>query len=160
MLLPDSELDDGTVAIKYSEGSHQLVFTQPLLIAALAGAPCAEDLGQNLNDSCRTAFGRAVSSGTTSTQSTTVTGRLFAGFGAGAPVSNNSLEVTASISKTINRWTSTAYSLRSAACSCAPPFVSMDAPWCFDYGIRAGSNWEFPNKARTGIGQAANRFWC
>lgn len=114
VLLPDSELDDGTVAIKYSEGSHQLVFTQPLLIAALAGAPCAEDLGQNLNDSCRTAFGRAVSSGTTSTQSTTVTGRLFAGFGAGAPVSNNSLEVTASISKTINRWTSTAYSLRTS----------------------------------------------
>lgn len=114
VLLPDSELDDGTVAIKYSEGSHQLVFTQPLLIAALAGAPCAEDLGQNLSDSCRTAFGRAVSSGTTSTQSTTVTGRLFAGFGAGAPVTNNSLEVTASISKTINRWTSTAYSLRTS----------------------------------------------
>ncbi len=114
VLLPDSELDDGTVAIKYSDGSHQLVFTQPLLIAALAGAPCANDLGQDLGESCRTAFGRAVSSGTTSTQSTTVTGRLFAGFGAGAPVTNNALEITASISKTINRWTSTAYSLRTS----------------------------------------------
>ena len=114
VLLPDSELDDGTVAIKYSDGSHQLVFTQPLLIAALAGAPCADDLRQDVGESCRTAFGRAVSSGTTSTQSTTVTGRLFAGFGVGAPVSNNSLEITASISKTINRWTSTAYSLRTS----------------------------------------------
>ncbi len=114
VLLPDSELDDGTVAIKYSDGSHQLVFTQPLLIAALAGAPCADDLGQDLGESCRTAFGQAVSSGTTSTQSTSVTGRLFAGFGVGAPVSNNSLEVTASISKSINRWTNTAYSLRTS----------------------------------------------
>ena len=32
-----------------------------------------------------------------------------------------------------------AYSLKAAACDCAPPFVSLDAPWCFDYGLRVGT---------------------
>lgn len=37
-----------------------------------------------------------------------------------------------------------AYALRAASCDCAPVFVSLDAPWCFDYGVRDGRNWEFP----------------
>uniref|UniRef100_A0A7S2HSA3 Uncharacterized protein n=1 Tax=Haptolina brevifila TaxID=156173 RepID=A0A7S2HSA3_9EUKA len=37
-----------------------------------------------------------------------------------------------------------AMSLRSAQCDCAPAFISLDAPWCFDYGLRQGRNWEFP----------------
>ena len=35
-----------------------------------------------------------------------------------------------------------AYSLRAASCDCAPPFVSLDAPMCFDFGMSAGRNWE------------------
>ena len=38
-----------------------------------------------------------------------------------------------------------AYSLASGACRCFPPFVSLDAPWCFDYGMLSGSNWAFPS---------------
>ena len=38
----------------------------------------------------------------------------------------------------------TAYALRAAECDCAPLFSSLDAPTCFDYGISAGHNWEFP----------------
>ena len=37
-----------------------------------------------------------------------------------------------------------AYALRAAHCDCAPVFASLDAPWCFDYGVREGRNWEFP----------------
>ena len=37
-----------------------------------------------------------------------------------------------------------AVSLRAAQCDCIPAFVSLDAPWCFDYGLREGRNWEFP----------------
>ena len=37
-----------------------------------------------------------------------------------------------------------AYSLRAAQCDCAPVFASLDAPTCFDFGRRAGRNWEFP----------------
>ena len=31
-----------------------------------------------------------------------------------------------------------AYELKAARCDCAPPFVSLDAPWCFDWGVFAG----------------------
>ena len=31
-----------------------------------------------------------------------------------------------------------AYELRAARCDCAPPFVSLDAPWCYDWGVFAG----------------------
>lgn len=37
-----------------------------------------------------------------------------------------------------------AYALRAAHCNCAPAFISLDAPWCFDYGLKEGRNWEFP----------------
>ena len=37
-----------------------------------------------------------------------------------------------------------AYALRAAQCDCAPIFASLDAPYCFDYGLRSGRNFEFP----------------
>ena len=54
----------------------------------------------------------------------------------------------------------TAYSLHSARCSCAAPFISLDAPWCFDYGVRSGANWEFPVSSSARDGADDNRFWC
>ena len=41
-----------------------------------------------------------------------------------------------------------AYALRAAQCDCAPLFSSLDAPPCFDFGVRAGRNWEFPVENR------------
>ena len=32
----------------------------------------------------------------------------------------------------------TAYELHSARCGCAAPLVSLDAPWCSDWGVFAG----------------------
>ena len=34
----------------------------------------------------------------------------------------------------------TAYELHVARCDCAPPFVSLDAPWCADWGVWAGDS--------------------
>ena len=31
-----------------------------------------------------------------------------------------------------------AYELHSGQCDCAAPFESLDSPWCFDWGVRAG----------------------
>ena len=42
---------------------------------------------------------------------------------------------------------------------CQVPFVSLDAPWCFDYGLRSGVNWAFPLVAEDGTVQN-NHFWC
>jgi len=57
-----------------------------------------------------------------------------------------------------------AFSLKAAECGCLPPFVSLDAPWCYDYGVKAGANWEFPlspkESSGRGVGKADNRFWC
>ena len=52
----------------------------------------------------------------------------------------------------------TAYELHAARCECAAPFVSLDAPWCFDHGTRAGANWEFPTR-KGGVVQP-NTFGC
>ena len=41
-----------------------------------------------------------------------------------------------------------AYALHAARCECAAPFVSLDAPWCFDYGLAEGRNWDFPTPYR------------
>ena len=55
----------------------------------------------------------------------------------------------------------TAYSLAAARCDCVVPFVSLDAPWCFDYGQRVGANWEFPASGDAlGKTRADNKFWC
>ena len=32
----------------------------------------------------------------------------------------------------------TAYELHASRCHCAAPFVSLDAPWCFDWGVWSG----------------------
>ena len=40
----------------------------------------------------------------------------------------------------------TAYELAAAECECAPPFVSLDAPWCFDWGLATGINKRLPEE--------------
>ncbi|HEY9052428.1 MAG TPA: VCBS repeat-containing protein, partial [Gammaproteobacteria bacterium] len=59
LLLPINVNHD-SLAISFDEGEYQLVFTEPVIIAALAAAPCYESLGQN-TDACRTAYGTAES---------------------------------------------------------------------------------------------------
>lgn len=54
----------------------------------------------------------------------------------------------------------TSYMLHAATCDCAAPFVSLDAPWCFDYGMRRGGNWNFPLVSQDGATVLDNRFWC
>lgn len=111
VLLPDLELDDGTTALKYSEGSHQLVFTEPLIIAALAAAPCATDLGQNLSGSCRTAFGTSVNNSTTITDGWNLTAGVHAGFEAEGSVGGVTAgaSVMAEISGTMRKWKTSTY---------------------------------------------------
>lgn len=65
LVAPNTNVDG--VSLSYASGEHALVFTQPIIIAALAAAPCYEGLGQNLF-SCRTKFGSAQSD-TVTTQS-------------------------------------------------------------------------------------------
>jgi len=59
-LVVPCNVDKDGIALKYSDGEHKFVFTEPILIAALAAAPCAEGIGQN-TAACVTAFGQAES---------------------------------------------------------------------------------------------------
>jgi len=53
-------------------------------------------------------------------------------------------QCTAFVGKFTSNFYRAAYALHAAGCECAAPFVSLDAPWCFDYGLAEGRNWDFP----------------
>jgi len=63
-LILASNVNHDSLAVRFSEGTYRLVFTEPVIIAVLAAAPCYSNpaLGQNL-DSCRTSFGTSTSTG-------------------------------------------------------------------------------------------------
>jgi hypothetical protein len=52
-----------STAVRFSAGQYRLVFTEPIIVAVLAAAPCDPNLGQNL-DLCRTSFGTSESNST------------------------------------------------------------------------------------------------
>jgi hypothetical protein len=114
LLLPDLEIEDTTASLRYSAGSHRLVFTEPIIIAALAAAPCATDRGQDLSESCRTAYGNAVSDRMARTDGQSLVARASAGINISEPLTNNGIEVLGSIEARIRDFTETSYTLRKA----------------------------------------------
>jgi len=72
-------VDDDSIALEYSNGTYKLVFTEPIVVAALAAAPCNEDWGQNA-DACRTSYGTSESSTTSTENSQTITASASVGF--------------------------------------------------------------------------------
>lgn len=77
-LMP-ANVDDDSIKVRFKEGTHKLVFTEPLVIAALAAAPCSADFGQTLED-CRTAFGKASSSSVSKENAWSVSASASVGF--------------------------------------------------------------------------------
>ncbi len=53
-------VDADSPLLKYSDGEYALAFTEPVVIAAMAAAPCGEGIGQNLT-ACATSFGQGES---------------------------------------------------------------------------------------------------
>ncbi|TVR98497.1 MAG: hypothetical protein EA416_00100 [Trueperaceae bacterium] len=78
-LLVPANVDHDSVVMAYAAASHELVFTEPMLIAVMAAAPCGEGIGQNL-DGCSATFGNA--DVTTVTAETTVSVSASAYIGA------------------------------------------------------------------------------
>ncbi len=60
-IILSSNVNHDSLALRFSEGEHRLIFTEPVIIAALAAAPCDPALGQSA-DACRTSYGTATSS--------------------------------------------------------------------------------------------------
>ncbi len=55
-ILAPGNIDKDGLALKYSEGDYEFVFTEPVIMAVMAAAPCEEGIGQNLNR-CITTYG-------------------------------------------------------------------------------------------------------
>jgi hypothetical protein len=102
-------VDTDTMGLKYSEGSYRFVFTEPIVIAALAAAPCGTNIGQDV-DSCRTAFGKGTSTTTNEENAWNVTGGVSLGIKTGVP-NVWEVEVIASVEGTLRKFTSTSYTL-------------------------------------------------
>ncbi len=91
VIVPTNLDVDGPV-LKYSEADYRFVFTEPVLIAALAAAPCQEGIGQVI-DGCRTRYGTATTVAVDAEAALTLTAGVHAGvktdislFGIGAEV--------------------------------------------------------------------------
>lgn len=93
-----ANVDTDSMSIQFAPAERRVVFTEPIVIAALAAPPCATTLGQDLS-SCRTSFGVASSTSTDEESTWTVTAGLTVGAEAGVDVFGISFktEVTASI---------------------------------------------------------------
>lgn len=89
-IITPADVDVDGVALKYSDGEYRFLLTQPIIIAALAAAPCRSDIGQN-TDACVTSFGQAESQdlgidGTVTIRASTWVGGEAKIFGIGSEV--------------------------------------------------------------------------
>lgn len=71
--------EPGGPVLRYVPGSYKLVFTQPIVVAALSAPPCGTNIGQNTS-ACVTTFGKSTSTGATVSTSVSVTAGVTVGF--------------------------------------------------------------------------------
>jgi hypothetical protein len=112
-VLVSANVNHDSLSISFDEGEYQLVFTEPVLIAALAAAPCFSDLGQN-TDACRTEFGTAESTTVAIEDTFTVTAGVTVGFESEFSVlgvKGVGLEILATVKARASRIKSEAYTL-------------------------------------------------
>ncbi len=113
IVVPANVDEDGPV-LKYGAGSHELVFTEPLIIAAMAAPPCQEGIEQNLFY-CVTRFGQGTSSTVDASLTLTVKASVTAGFEAEVnvpfiPVSAG-VEMRKTVTATASAWAGAAYTV-------------------------------------------------
>ena len=77
-LLVPANVDHDSAVLAYGPASHELVFTEPLLIAVMAAAPCGEGIGQNLGG-CSATFGNAQATTVTSEFTVSVQASAYVG---------------------------------------------------------------------------------
>ncbi len=112
LLLPANVDTDGPV-LKYSASSHKLIFTEPIVIAALAAPPCSKDIGQNWG-ACVTSFGQGTSTSTDASLTVSVKAGVTVGVEAGVNVpfvGDVGVNVKQSITATAKAWAGTAYTV-------------------------------------------------
>jgi hypothetical protein len=121
-ILVAANVDHDSMAIRFSQAERRVVFTEPIVIAALAAPPCATDLGQDL-DACRTSFGIASSTTTEAEQTWNVTAGVAVGATGGVNVFGIKFEteVTATIKGSYAKKSSSSYTLTKTVTNTTGP---------------------------------------
>jgi len=113
MLVPVN-VDDDTSLLSFTEAKSDFVFTEPVVIAAIAAPPCQNGVGQLL-DACQTSFGSAQTQQISKENSVTVSASVSAGVSFEDRTFTQSaidIEATATLAATATRGTS--YSLEKS----------------------------------------------
>ncbi len=113
IIVPANVDEDGPV-LKYGAGSYELVFTEPLIIAAMAAPPCQEGIEQNVG-ACVTRFGQGTSQTVDASLTVTVKASVTAGFEADVNVpfvgSVAGIELRKTVTATASAWAGAAYTV-------------------------------------------------
>lgn len=112
LLVPANVDTDGPV-LQYGEESYELVFTEPLVIAALAAPPCQTGIAQNLA-ACVTRFGQGTSTTVDASLTVTVKASVTAGIEAGVSVpfvGEVGVNLKKTVTATASLWAGAAYTV-------------------------------------------------
>ncbi|MEJ2567096.1 MAG: VCBS repeat-containing protein, partial [Gammaproteobacteria bacterium] len=84
MVVP-ANVDKDSMMLKFSKGSHRIVFSEPIVHAVLSAPPCYSD-GSQVTDVCTTAWGSSTTSGTNASISQEVSVTYHTGVSGGVSV--------------------------------------------------------------------------
>lgn len=110
-ILVGANVDTDSAVLDYGEGSYQLVFTEPIIIAALAAPPCQRGIGQNV-DGCETAFGQSTTMGNERETSVSISAKAISGIELdGGVITQSSFELQSTTEVTATRIATRSYTL-------------------------------------------------
>lgn len=110
-LLVPVNVDTDSAVLSYSEAEYKLVFSEPVVLAALAAPPTGRGIGQNVAGSF-TAFGNTTSTASESERSVTFSAGVSAGVNLdGGALTQSEFELKATLTAAATRTRGSAYEL-------------------------------------------------
>ena len=109
LLAANADMD--SPVLRYSEGTYRQVFSEPMIVAALAAPPCQEGIGQNI-DACSTEFGNTSTTGSETERAVSVSAGATIGVKIeGGAATQSEAEFKESATVAASRVTSESYEL-------------------------------------------------
>lgn len=105
------DVDEDSITLVRTETEHELIFTEPIVLAAIAAPPCSTGIGQNLAFTSAT-IGSTISQGNASSRTVTATASATVGFKFdGGAITQSEFEATLTMRASASRSTSESYEL-------------------------------------------------
>lgn len=112
-ILVAANVDEDGPVLKYGEGSYELVYTEPIVIAALAAPPCHDGIDQNVS-ACVTSFGQGSAETVDASVTVTVKASAFVGVETSVNVpflGDVGTEFERTVTASASAWAGTAYTV-------------------------------------------------